>query len=51
MAIAKAQDGIVTKEYLDYKAEKLDIKITFLQWVLAINTAALLALIAKLLFS
>mgnify|MGYP005756255977 CR=1 FL=1 len=50
-AIAKAQDGIVTKEYLDYKTEKLDIKITFLQWVLAINTAALLALVAKLLFS
>ncbi|MDY0137421.1 MAG: hypothetical protein RBS36_09650 [Thiomicrospira sp.] len=50
-AIAKAQDGIVTKDYLDYRIDKLDIKITFLQWVLAMNTAALLALVGKLLFS
>ncbi|AHF02385.1 hypothetical protein THIAE_09505 [Thiomicrospira aerophila AL3] len=50
-AIAKAHDGIVSKDYLDYKIDKVDIKITFLQWILAINTAALLALVGKFLFS
>lgn len=49
-AIAKAQDGVVTREYLDYKVDKLDIKITFIQWVLAINTGAIMALLAKLAF-
>jgi hypothetical protein len=42
--------AIVTREYLDYKVDKLDIKITFIQWVLAINTGAIMALLAKLAF-